>query len=85
MVIHYADDLDAKLDMVRTASPVDDATEAFVRGLRRTFLYRTEEQGAGLRAQGTEKQGGVRSAEDQEWSEVQSAEGGEDDDQGELF
>lgn len=85
LVIHYADDLDAKLDMVRTASPVDDANEAFVRGLRRTFQFRTEDQGAGRRAQGAAKQGRVRSAEDLERGEILGTESGEDDDQGELF
>jgi 3'-5' exoribonuclease len=85
LVIHYADDLDAKLDMVRTASPDNDTLEAFVRGLRRTFQFRVENEGAGRGAQGEAKQGRVRSAEDQERGEILSNESGEDDDQGKLF
>ncbi len=42
LVIHYADDLDAKLDMVREAGEGPDTGEAFVRGLRRSFLFRNE-------------------------------------------
>ncbi|UCF30013.1 MAG: HD domain-containing protein [bacterium] len=45
LVIHYADDLDAKLDMLRSASADPDAAEAFVRGLRRTFLFAPEGPG----------------------------------------
>ena len=39
LVVHYADDLDAKMDMVRAASADPDTLEAFVRGLRRSFLF----------------------------------------------
>jgi 3'-5' exoribonuclease len=43
LVIHFADDLDAKLDMVKTAGEDPGTEEAFVRGLRRSFLYRNEQ------------------------------------------
>ena len=39
LVIHYADDLDAKLDMLRSASSDPETVEAFIRGLRRTFIF----------------------------------------------
>jgi len=52
LVIHYADDLDAKLDMVRTAGEEPGTEEAFVRGLRRSFLFREEEQDAETRRRG---------------------------------
>lgn len=55
LVIHFADDLDAKLDMVRTAGKDQGTEEAFVRGLRRTFQYRKEQQDAGRRTQHTEE------------------------------
>ena len=47
LVIHYADDLDAKLDMVREAGDSEETGEAFVRGLRRTFQYRGGIDGTG--------------------------------------
>jgi 3'-5' exoribonuclease len=43
LVIHFADDLDAKLDMVKTAGEEPGTEEAFVRGLRRSFLYRNDQ------------------------------------------
>ena len=43
LVIHFADDLDAKLDMIREAGSGEGTEEAFVRGLRRSFLYRNEQ------------------------------------------
>ncbi|UCG37874.1 MAG: HD domain-containing protein [bacterium] len=43
LVVHFADDLDAKLDMVGSAARESGNTEAFVRGLRRSFLFRGEE------------------------------------------
>ncbi len=42
LVIHYCDDLDAKLEMVRTAALEAQGPEAYVRGLRRTFQLRVE-------------------------------------------
>ena len=57
LVVHFADDLDAKLDMVKSAGEEPGTEEAFVRGLRRSFLYREETQGEGRRAQGGEEQG----------------------------
>jgi 3'-5' exoribonuclease len=42
LVIHFADDLDAKLDMVKSAGEEQGTEEAFVRGLRRSFQYRPE-------------------------------------------
>jgi 3'-5' exoribonuclease len=39
LVVHYADDLDAKMDMVKTASADPDASESYVRGMRRSFLF----------------------------------------------
>jgi len=56
LVIHFADDLDAKLDMVKTAGEPPDTEEAFVRGLRRSFLYRNE-QGQGTGDKGQEGKG----------------------------
>ncbi len=47
LVIHFADDLDAKLDMVRSAGEEPGTEEAFVRGLRRSFLYRDPSTGSG--------------------------------------
>lgn len=44
LVIHFADDLDAKLDMVKTAGEGPETEEAFVRGLRRSFLFREGSQ-----------------------------------------
>jgi 3'-5' exoribonuclease len=45
LVIHFADDLDAKLDMVKTAGEEPGTEEAFVKGLRRSFLFRNEGEG----------------------------------------
>jgi len=44
LVVHFADDLDAKLDMVKSAGEEPGTEEAFVRGLRRSFLYRNEQE-----------------------------------------
>lgn len=52
LVIHFADDLDAKLDMVRSAGEEPETEEAFVRGLRRSFLYRNEHQDTETRRHG---------------------------------
>jgi 3'-5' exoribonuclease len=60
LVIHFADDLDAKLDMIRSATPDPPGGEAFVRGLRRMFQYRGGEQGAGRGAQGEKEKGGEK-------------------------
>jgi 3'-5' exoribonuclease len=57
LVIHFADDLDAKLDMVKTAGEEPGTEEAFVRGLRRSFLFRNE-QGQDTRDKVQEEQGG---------------------------
>jgi 3'-5' exoribonuclease len=65
LVVHFADDLDAKLDMVKSAGEEPGTEEAFVRGLRRSFLYRNE-QGAGRRAKGEEEQGAGRRAKGEE-------------------
>jgi 3'-5' exoribonuclease len=40
LVIHFADDMDAKLDMIKTAGEEPGTEEAFVRGLRRSFQFR---------------------------------------------
>ncbi len=55
LVIHFADDLDAKLDMVKSAGEGPGTEEAFVRGLRRSFLYRNKDQGEERRAEGEEE------------------------------
>jgi len=51
LVVHFADDLDAKLDMIKTAGEEPGTQEAFVRGLRRTFQFRDHVQD--LEAPGT--------------------------------
>jgi 3'-5' exoribonuclease len=48
LVIHFADDLDAKLDMIQSAGKGPGTGEAFVRGLRRSFHYRSEAPPGGL-------------------------------------
>jgi 3'-5' exoribonuclease len=53
LVIHFADDLDAKLDMIKEAGSEEGTEEAFVRGLRRSFLYRND-QGESSFAEATE-------------------------------
>ncbi len=74
LVIHFADDLDAKLDMVRSAGEEPGTEEAFVRGLRRSFLYRNEqgqdtrdkekdEEESSERESGREGEGEVKSSE----------------------
>ncbi len=55
LVIHFADDLDAKLDMVRTAGDDLETGEAFVRGLRRSFQYRNERSDEGTQGRGDEE------------------------------
>jgi len=65
LVVHYTDDLDARLDMIRSAAPDSPDGEAFVRGLRRTFQYRIEELGG---ASGEERSTG-EAVEGQENSE----------------
>lgn len=45
LVVHYADDLDAKLDMLKTAADETGSGEAYVRGLRRMFVF--GDRGAG--------------------------------------
>ena len=58
VVIHFADDLDAKLDMIESAGEEPGTEEAFVRGLGRSFQYRNERQETGKRGNGeTEKRG----------------------------
>lgn len=52
LVIHFADDLDAKLDMVKTAGQEAGTEEAFVRGLRRSFQYRNDRPETGKRGNG---------------------------------
>jgi len=61
LVIHFADDLDAKLDMVRSAGEEPGTEEAFVRGLRRSFQYRGEAPLEGER--GRVGEGEVKSSE----------------------
>jgi 3'-5' exoribonuclease len=86
LVIHYADDLDAKLDMIREARGCEGLPEAYVRGLRRMFQFRTEEQGGGQRSRGDEEQStGGREKSGEEQDEVPISENGEEDDQRELF
>jgi 3'-5' exoribonuclease len=70
LVIHYADDLDAKLDMLQSASADPETVEAFVRGLRRTFIFS---------GNGTE---GEAITDD---SAADTPPAREDDDQGKLF
>jgi 3'-5' exoribonuclease len=95
LVIHYADDLDAKLDMIRTASPGRDVREAYVRGLRRMFQFRSQESGDRSQTSGGEggekmesriqnSESGRRSAVHPEL-EYREFDENEDDDQGELF
>jgi len=43
LVVHFADDLDAKLDMIKDASRDPDVEEAYVRGLRRMFQFSDNE------------------------------------------
>jgi len=46
LVVHYADDLDAKMDMLKTASADPNAVETYVRGMRRSFLFDRDGIGA---------------------------------------
>jgi 3'-5' exoribonuclease len=95
LVIHYADDLDAKLDMIRSASEGEDSSEAYVRGLRRMFQFKNEEQGGGRRAEGGEnsadsrQETGDRRKKAVTASETESCEeldeSDNEDDQRELF
>lgn len=71
LVVHYADDLDAKMDMVRTASTDPDVTEAFVRGLRRSFLFGGEQS--------------ISPEFEKRQTKPPAASDGEKDDQGDLF
>ena len=71
LVVHFADDLDAKLDMVKSAGEEPGTEEAFVRGLRRSFLYRNE-QGQDTRDKVQEEQG---EAEVPEWENGRVGEG----------
>ena len=63
LVIHFADDLDAKLDMVRSAGEEPGTEEAFVRGLRRSFLFREGSQDTVTRGLGDTEKGGEESSE----------------------
>ena len=78
LVVHNADDLDAKLDMIRSAAPDPPGGEAFVRGLRRTFQFRTENQSGEKTVQGPtsnvqrEKRGEGHRVQDGEEPEVRS-------------
>jgi 3'-5' exoribonuclease len=86
LVIHFADDLDAKLDMIKAAGAEIGTKEAFVRGLRRSFLYRNE-QGEGRReeGEGEEEQGEGRrqEGEREEQAGGRRQEGGGEESQGE--
>jgi 3'-5' exoribonuclease len=67
LVIHFADDLDAKLDMVKMAGEEPGTEEAFVRGLRRSFLYRKPSTGSAQAEQ-------VQDTGDKEQGEEESSE-----------
>lgn len=92
LVVHYADDLDAKLDMVCAAREGNEVEEAYVRGLRRMFQYRTENQGERRSTEGDKKfesgiqnsESGKRSSGNHDRENNEDDENGEDD-QGELF
>lgn len=71
LVIHYADDLDAKMDMVKTANADPDAVEAYVRGMRRSFLFNRDEIRAPESEVAEDAQPGTHSRDE--------------DDQGKLF
>jgi 3'-5' exoribonuclease len=76
LVIHFADDLDAKLDMIKEAGSEIGTEEAFVRGLRRSFLYRNE-QGESSFAEATEDRGRRQEGEGGKQGEEQGKEQGE--------
>jgi len=101
LVIHYCDDLDAKLDMIRSAASATQGPEGFVRGLRRIFQFRPEGEGDEKTVQGPTSSDKRKKKESPE-SRGQSSEmdvrhprskaqqegkslSEEDDDQGELF
>ena len=93
LVIHFADDLDAKLDMIQTAGEDPDTEEAFVRGLRRSFQYRSEappEWESRREGEGeTEKEAGTRRHRDAENTDEGTGRGaqgaGKNGGQGEMF
>ncbi|MDF1524804.1 MAG: HD domain-containing protein [bacterium] len=78
LVVHFADDLDAKLDMVKSAGEEPGTEEAFVRGLRRSFLYRNDRPDTETRRPGDTENGG----EEQEQGAGRRAQGEEDQDTG---
>ena len=94
LVIHFADDLDAKLDMIREAGSEIGTKEAFVRGLRRSFLYR-DSQGEGRRQEGegeeqngeseTGNRGNGETGEDSSGPETRDPGPGKKDKQEKLF
>jgi len=87
LVIHFADDLDAKLDMVRAAGEGPDTAEAFVRGLRRSFQYRSERQDTETRGRPSTSsgQGGDTEKEDQDTETPRRPDTGKKVGQEELF
>jgi len=78
LVIHFADDLDAKLDMVRSAGDEPGTEEAFVRGLRRSFLFRNSSTGSGQAEQVKEtRDKGQGEEESSQWESGREGEGEE--------
>ena len=79
LVIHFADDLDAKLDMLAVSAGAavgeEGSREAFVRGLRRSFIFRGE------RTAEPERAGTAASPSAARRSSLPK----EEDDQGKLF
>ena len=82
LVIHFADDLDAKLDMVKTAGEDPGTQEAFVRGLRRSFQYRNDLQGAEEHDAETRRRGDTDSQTHPSTGSGQAGEGEENQETG---
>lgn len=91
MVIHYCDDLDAKLEMIHSTALQTKGPEAFVKGLRRTFQFRGEgesERDVQRPTSNDQRQAGGEDVQRPAASNVRRQGKGvprEDDDQGELF
>ncbi len=80
LVVHFADDLDAKLDMLATAGAAvagdDRNREAYVKGLRRSFLFFRDVAVFGPEPTVTGERGSAHR---------DTGRGSSDDDQGKLF
>ncbi len=92
LVIHFADDLDAKLDMIRDAGAGEGTEEAFVRGLRRSFLYRNDQgegpstgSGQGRRQEGEGEEQGDEQGEGSREKGIEQAPQGNKGKQEKLF